>query len=266
MIRAERIWRFQRASGTVAMILLTLALVILFDGLRGGIFGGSGHVRLIPGDRYEISGPMPPKTDRIEDFVIEGALADGSVRIVPEGVFTGYMFGGGMWRGHILVDSNPKPGEYVFKVRDKYGEKQNPALVFTLRVFADAEGRRAHSPSVVMRWTGIEPYVLAACFGLIGLLMAGINFLLGIKWHTMLANLECGEIFRLKKIDGHYEAGVDLRRCSPVVVGASYRFTHPRRGNIGQGLVIACDKGEITIQVASDVPIRLGDIACPVTV
>ncbi|MDP2268461.1 MAG: hypothetical protein Q8K46_04755, partial [Deltaproteobacteria bacterium] len=258
MIQAERIWRIQRASGAAAMILLALALMILFDGLRGGIFGGSGHVRLIPGEQYAISGPMPPKTDRIEDFVIEGAAADGSVRIVPEGVFTGYMFGGGMWRGHILVDSHPRPGEYVVKVRDKFGEKQNPALVFTLRVFADSRDRRAHSPSVVMRWSGIEPYLLAACFGLTGLFMAGINFLLGVKWHAMLADLECGEIFRLKKVNGYYEAGVDMRHCSPVVVGATYRFSHPRRGNIGQGLVVACDKGEITIQVAPDIPIRLG--------
>ena len=95
--------------------------------------------------------------------------------------------------------------------------------------------------------------------------MAGINFLLGVKWHTMLADLECGEIFRLKRVNGYYEAGVDMSRCSPGVVGAAYRVTHPRRGNIGQGQVIACDKGEITIQVSCDVPIRLGDIVCPVT-
>jgi hypothetical protein len=28
--------------------------------------------------------------------------------------------------------------------------------------------------------------------------MTGVNFLLGLKWHAMLADLECGEIFRLK--------------------------------------------------------------------
>ena len=42
MIRAERIWRMQRLSGRVAMLLLGLALLALFDGLRGGILGSTG--------------------------------------------------------------------------------------------------------------------------------------------------------------------------------------------------------------------------------
>ena len=37
MIRTERIWRLQRSSGQVAMLLLALALLLLFDGLRSGI-------------------------------------------------------------------------------------------------------------------------------------------------------------------------------------------------------------------------------------
>lgn len=264
MIRAQRIWRLQRTSGTVAMVLLGLALLVLFDGLRGGIFGGSGQVRLIPGERYALSGPMPPKTERIEDFVVEGGAFDGSLRLVPEAVFKGYLFGGGMWRGHIEVSPVPRPGTYIFKVRDRFGEKQNPALVFTVRVFASAKARQAGSPSLVTRWTGADPFIVAAVLGVFGLATAGGNYLLGRKWHELLAEHGCGEIFRLRKIDGYLEAEVEMRSCSSVEEGAPFRFTHPLRGDLGQGTVLSCDRNEIRIRIPADSPVRLGDIACPV--
>ena len=146
VIRAQRIWRLQRVSGTLAMIMLVLTLLILFDGLRGGIFGGSGQVRLVPGERYVVSGPMPPKTERIEDFVIEGGAFDGSLRLVPEAVFTGYLFGGGMWRGYFEVNPVPRPGTYVFKVRDRFGEKQNPALVLYRPRLRQRQGQTGRFP------------------------------------------------------------------------------------------------------------------------
>ncbi|NLW82301.1 MAG: hypothetical protein GXY42_11610 [Desulfovibrionales bacterium] len=263
MIRAERVWRLQRVSGLASMIFLTLALLTLFDGLRTGIFGTSGTIRLIPGERYPLSGPMPPKTELIEDFVIEGDVDDGSVRLVPESIFTGYWFGGGMWRGHIEVGTQPRPGTYLLRVRDKHGEKQNPALVFGVHVFTSAADRQANSPSVVYRWSGINAYLVAIGMGILGILAAGANFLLGRQWSSILAEIGCGEIFRLKIVDGFLEAGIEVTEGVEARVGAVYLFTHPRRGNLGQGKVIACGRGEITLQTSVDAPVRLGDIACP---
>jgi hypothetical protein len=249
----------------MAMILLTLAVLLLFDGLRSGIFG-TGDIRLIPGESYVVSGPLPPKTDRVEDFVIEGNSPDGSMRLVPEGTYTGYWFGGGMWRGHIAIDANPRPGTYVIKVRDRLGEKQNPALVFTVRVFANAEDRRLASPSMAMRWTGFEPFLLAAVFCVLGIVAGIANYLLGRKWTAVLMEHGCGEIFRLKMVDGTWEAGVDMGRDADVPVGATFRFTHPARGELGHGRVVSCERGKITLQVSPEASVRPGDIACPVHV
>ena len=265
MIRTERIWRLQRSSGQVAMLLLALALLLLFDGLRSGIFG-SGDVRLIPDESYVVSGPLPPKTDRIEDFVIEGNSPDGSMRLVPEGTFTGYWFGGGMWRGHIATDAHPRPGTYVIKVRDRFGEKQNPALVFTVRVFASAEDRRLASPSMAMRWTGVEAFLLAAVACVLGIMAGGGNYLLGRKWSAVLTEHGCGEVFRLKMVEGSWEVGVEMGRNVDAPVGTTFRFTHPARGELGQGRVVSCERGKITLQVSPEVSVRPGDIACPVTV
>lgn len=261
MIRAERIWKLQRFSGLAAATFFLLASLTLFDGLRTGIFGSS-DVRLVPGDSYAVSGPMPPKTDRIADFIIDGNAGDGSIRLVPEAIYTGYWFGGGMWRGHICVESHPQPGNYTISVRDKFGEKQNPALVFQVRVFADPEQRRSNSPSMVYRRTGIDAYILAICLGVAGIATAGCNFLLGRQWSAVLADNGCGEIFRIKTVNGRIEAGIEMPDPQYAKIGAVFRFTHPKRGDLGIGKVVALAQGEITVAASTDVHVRLGDIAC----
>lgn len=262
MIRAERIWRLQRVSGFVGAFFLTTALLMLFDGLRSGIFGTSS-VRLIPGEHYAVSGPMPPKTEHLRDFIVEGNAEDGSLSLVPEAIYTGYWFGGGMWRGSIRVGSHPRPGDYTIFVRDKFGEKQNPALVFSVKVFSSQAERQAQSRSLIYRWTGVRAYWLAIWTGLIGILVAGGNYWLGRKWVSVLADHGCGEIFCIKVVDGHIEAGIEVADADQAEIGTVFRFTHPRRGDLGQGRVVGRAPGIITVSAALDVPVRLGDIACP---
>lgn len=263
MVQIERVWKLQRGSGILAALLLTMALLMLFDGLRTGIFGVS-DVRLVPGEDYAISGPMPPKTEHLADFVIKGNAADGSVVLVPESTYTGYWLGGGMWRGRILVGPEPQPGEYRIAIGDKFGEKQNPALVFVIKIFSSPEQRRAHSPSIVYRVSGLNPYLLAVCAATAGLAAAGCNFLFGQKWSALLNESGCGEIFRLKAVNGRLEAGVEMVHAKQIKIGTNFRFTHPRRGDLGQGEVVACGRGEITVAAPGHLPVRLGDIACPV--
>ena len=264
MTGSERIWRAQRLTGRVAMVLLTLALLALFDGLRGGFLGSSGQIHLIPGERYLLSGPLPPKTESIEGFVIEGAAADGSVRLVPEGIYTGFMLGGGMWRGHLAVDGQAGPGTYEIRVRDRFGEKQNPALVFTVRVFRNAGERQAASASFVTRRSGLEPRIVAACLGLLGVLTGCGNYLLGRKWHFALVEQGCGQVFRLKTVDGRQEATADMGVESRVTAGSAFRFTHPARGDVGYGTAISCEKGHLRLCVLDNARVQPGDITCPV--
>jgi hypothetical protein len=265
MIVAERVWRMQRLSGRVAMVLLTVALLCLFDGLRGGFLGSTGLIRLVPGERYLLSGPLPPKTERIEDFVIEGGPADGSLRLVAEGVFTGFMFGGGMWRGYLDADKHTVPGTFEIRVRDRFGEKQNPALVFSVRVYAGAEERRAASPSLVTRWVAVDPRLLAACLGALGILVGCGNFLLGRKWHSELVAHGCGEVFRMKTVEGRMEVTADMGNPTDIPEGTLFRFSHPLRGDVGYGTVVSCAKCQVTLYVRDNAQVRPGDIACPAT-
>lgn len=60
------------------------------------------------------------------------------------------------------------------------------------------------------------------------------------------------------------EAGIELKDAEKIPLGTIFALVHPARGDLGQGYVIASVKNKITLRVATDVPIRLGDIACPI--
>lgn len=262
MTGAQCYWQQQRFSGLWAMCCLILTLLALIDGLRTGIFG-SADIRLIPGEEYAISGPMPPKTQVLDDFVIDGQPGDLSVELVPENIFTGYWLGGSMWRGRLLVHAQPQPGTYILQVRDPYGEKQNPALVFTVRVFASALEKQLNSPSYIVRKTGLNTYLVAALLFFLGCLGILGNYLGGRKWHASLARHGCAEIFRLQKTDHALEAQMEMLDAEKIPLGTKYNFVHPLRGDLGSGHVIGHEKNKITLRITQDMDIRLGDIACP---
>lgn len=262
MIREQLIWNLQKYSGFLAMIFFAATFFSLIDGMRTG-FLGPGDIRLVPGDQYAISGPMPPRTEHIQDFVISGLPVDGSIRLVPQEIFTGYWLGGGMWRGHFLVEA-AQPGDYTINVKDKFGERQNPALIFKITIFSDSADRQAHSPSRIYRWTGFRAYWFSAGFAAVGFVFSGLTYLFGRKWSNILFQRGCGEVFRLKTVDGHFEVGIHMPAKSPIQVGNILRFAHPQRGEIGQGPIIACTGEEITVTVPKSIPVRIGDIACPV--
>ena len=135
MQRSVSIAHAQRISGWIAMILLVLAGLSLIDGLVGQMMRGPNRVDALPGGTYAVSGPMPPRTERVEEFVVDGNTRDGQVALVPVDVYKGYWFGGGMWRGEVRIGEKPYHGTFHFAVHDAFGEKQNPSLIFEVVVW-----------------------------------------------------------------------------------------------------------------------------------
>ncbi|WP_310600025.1 hypothetical protein [Desulfobulbus sp.] len=263
MIAGARYVLWQKRTGVLAMVLLVGAMLALTDALVGGFGGSRGIVELIPDTRYQISGPMPPRTDAIKDFVIEGQPQDGSIRLSPETVFTGYWLGGSMWRGHIVIAPEAREGDYVIIVKDRFGEKQNPSLVFHVRIWPDQETLAAHSASFLTRKTGLSPYLFAVALAIGGLLSTGANFLFGRLWARHLKLHNCGEIYKLRRTGQKTEITSELP-CGdllrPGMEGAVYRATGER---LCSAQIVRCENGEV-LMVVDDSPelVRLGDVAC----
>jgi len=262
MMTGSRYVHWQKRTGLVAMVLLTGALLALADALVGGLSGAQGQIELTPGSRYQISGPMPPRTEAIKDFVIDGQPGDGSVRLLPEDVFSGYWFGGNMWRGVIEVADAARESTFVIAVKDRFGEKQNPALVFKVQIWPDQATHNAHSASFLTRKTGYSPYFFAVGLALTGLVAAGCNFLLGRLWAQHLAAHDCGEIYKLRQTEQGTEISCELRRAGilqPGMQGAVYR---PTGEFLCPATITLCEPHDVVMQVDQPNQVRLGDIAC----
>ena len=253
---------WQKRTGILAMVLLACALFSLADALVGGLAGNRGLIELLPGSRFAISGPMPPRTETIDAFVIDGQPADGTVRLVPRAVFAGFWFGGAMWRGAIEVAADAREGSHLLTVHDQYGEKQNPALVFQVRVWPDAAARNAHSPSRLTRLTGQSPFSFAVGFLLCGLAAGAANFLCGRLWARHLHAARCGEIYRLRPDDRGMEITCELAGAGdlgPGATGIVYRATGER---LGTARFIGCEHNDAVLLVEVGIPVRLGDVVC----
>jgi hypothetical protein len=244
------------------MVFLAGAVLSLTDALIGGFGGPRGIIELVPDTRYQISGPMPPRTEVIKDFVIEGQPRDGSVRLLPEAVFSGYWLGGNMWRGLIVIAPDAREGDYVLIVKDRFGEKQNPTLVFSVRIWPDQAALHAHSPSFLTRRTGNSPYLFAVGLALGGLLAGGANFLFGRLWAKDLKSHHCGEIYKLRRTEQGTEITSELP-CGdllcPGMEGAVYRATGER---LCTARIVCCENGEVLMVVKDPALVRLGDVAC----
>lgn len=262
MIAGARYVLWQRRTGLVAMVLLVGALLALADALVGGISGAQGQIELIPGSRYEISGPFPPRTEAIKDFVIDGQPADGSVRLLPEAVFSGYWLGGNMWRGVIEVAETARESSFVIAVKDRFGEKQNPALVFKVQIWPDQATLNTHSSSFLTRKTGYSPYFFAVSLALTGLIAGGCNFMLGRLWAQHLARHGCGEIYKLRQTEQGTEITCELRRAGmlqPGMQGAVYR---PTGEYLCPATITPCEPRDVVLRVDQPNQVRLGDVAC----
>jgi hypothetical protein len=262
MIAGTRFVLWQRRAGILAMVFLIGALLAMADALVGGLKGNQTAIELIPDSRFLISGPMPAKTEAIKDFVIDGQPADGSVRLVPETIFTGYWFGGSMWRGAIVVDPFAREGSFVISVKDRFGEKQNPALVFTVRIWPDQATLNAHSSSFLTRKTNRSPYLFAIGLVLCGFAAGGVNFLLGRLWARHLASHNCGEIYKLRRTERGTEITCELRcggAVKPGMEGAIYRASGEP---VCAATVSSCEQGEVLMLVSEPELVHLGDVAC----
>lgn len=253
---------WQKRFGLLSMFLMIGAMLSLVDALVGGFGGVHDNIQLIPDSRYAVSGPMPPKTERIEDFVIEGLPEDRSVLLSPEAIFSGYWFGGSMWRGVIIVDSFAREGNYIISVKDKFGEKQNPTLVFEVRVWADKAERDANSTSFLTRRTGRSPFIFVIGLTIAGIVAGGSSFVFGRLWSRKLAEFHCGEIFNVRRKGGVLTIACEFHGGADAHVGMVCNVYNPSGEKLCTAQITHCGKGEVQLQAEGTESVRHGDVVC----
>lgn len=194
----QNIRRRQRRLGTVCALLLAVALLGLVDGLQGLMRSGSSTLEMLPGNVVALSGPLTVKNPVTNDIEVRFTPPDAPLIFNLEGFFAGYWFGNGMWRGTVGAENGAEAGEYQMRVMFR-GAAAATAQNYTVVVRADASDMRDHATSFAQRLTGCNPFVLAAAF--VGLaLMVGVSvYRQGSKLIRKLVRLGCGEVVRVQE-------------------------------------------------------------------
>lgn len=260
--RCRRVRSWQTRTGWLAALCFCLACLALFDLLRGGFLGNQGIITLLPGSSYAISGPLPQGATGIADMRIEGEPEDASVRLVPRKVFSGFWFGGAMWRGSVEVAPTAREARYTVTVKDRIGAKQNPALVFTIEIWPDQKTRDAHAPSWLTRQTGYKPSFFFAAFALCGLMAGGVTFVLGRYWALLLSEAACAEIYRLERSEQGLRLMCDRPAWPDVRVGQECRLYRYTGEAVGRATVLAVQAKDLVLVAEHDARAGLGDVVC----
>lgn len=203
-----RLWRSaaqararQHGLGLISGVLLAVALMGLFDGLLAEMRAGANQLELLPGEAATISGPSALKNPVNSDIVARFTPPDAPLRFTLEGFFTGYWFGNGMWRGEIRADPEAAPGSYGLRVSFR-GALGQAAQNYTLVIREDAAAQRAESLSFLRRWFGVNPFLLAAFCGALGVLLGAATYAFGRRHARLLAAMGCSEIYRMGRSGG----------------------------------------------------------------
>ena len=253
--------RRQHALGLVSGILLAVALLGLFDGLLAEMRAGANQLELLPGESLTLSGPAALKNPVTSDLVARVTPPDAPLRFTLEGFFTGYWFGNGMWRGEIAALPEAAPGRYGLRITFRGAAGQAPQ-VYTLIVHEDAAARRAASLSFLRRWLDVNPFVLAALCGGLGVLLGAATYAFGRRHVHLLAALGCSEVYRAGM------AGEDVRLWCLAARGAAprpgtVRMVLDREGAIiGEARVEQWRKGSLELTLLDGRPVPEGCLVC----
>ena len=195
-----RAWRdcrqlraFQGRWGGVCALLLGLALLCVLDGLQSLRRTERDLLELLPGGSAAVSGPAGLRNPRREDVIAAFDPDAPQLTFAFDRFFTGYLMGGGMWRGQVLAAGDALPGRYRLRVRFR-GAPARAAQTFPVIVHADKAARDAASTSYLRRLCGQAPFPLAGTACALGLAAGLAVYAAGRRRQRVLASLGLGEV------------------------------------------------------------------------
>lgn len=242
--------------GRFSALCMILAALGVIDALSALMQQDFNRFDLIPGEVEPVTGPMPPDTKDISDLRVY--LKSGDIKLIPEGVYKGFWFGGQMWKGRLEVAPSAKPGEYRVSVLNENEDpdalvesqptsKTHPSLSYKLVVWANDNERQHGSNSLIIRHLGIRPFYFALFFVLWGIIIGGISWLWTQKTYRILASENRSTVHMVRKIP---EGGIEIafyvekdssNLCRQFEKGHPVTILNSRWQKIAEGKVESCD-------------------------
>jgi hypothetical protein len=202
--------KWRKWAGIAGAVCCLISLLAVIDALVARFKQPLNLYQVLPGAVLDIQGPLREAVDTPQKLSFQ--CDSQNIRLVFEGVQTGYWMGGYLWRGRLIIGSETRPGFYSLKVLAPGKAATPPFPPFQIRVFEDPETYRRNLPSLVQRYSGVAPWVAAvvAFFPAIGFF--ALVFFLSQRIERLLAQEGKAEIYRVRQTDQGIEISFGLGR------------------------------------------------------
>ena len=212
----DHLMRARKTAGIIGAVFCFLIAIVLVDSLISRFVYEFNVIYTYPNDPYELTGVMPEKSETIKDIYVESESPEITLNFTE--VFSGFWFGTTMWRGTVRVSDKADPGQYGIKVRDARDSKVNPALIFRVKVYADALSLRKNHGPFLSRYFGITAGGAASVLipGLVLILL--FNYGISCRLEKALADFGQAEVYFIKHVPEGLQIGFSLGKKQGLTV------------------------------------------------
>ena len=192
--------------GKIFILASIIALIGVFDALISSYRKPANEIDIITGRSVEMIGKVYGKVESEDDISF---ISDSPhlTLILDKTLFSGYWLGEEMWRGELKADSYLRQGRYnikikfndlsIIKAEDR--EKVKKLSNYTINVYSNAKALRENELSLIKRFTGLSPWLIAIAFFPIVLISGYVIFIISGRIETLMAERGVAEIYRVSR-------------------------------------------------------------------
>jgi hypothetical protein len=258
MIAAEA-FRRRQLAGKIGTLFIILFFAGAMDGVLSTFRQPANTLEVLPGTSHKISGSLPEKVASLND--IEYTSASDDIRLTIEAIGTGFWLGGDMWRGLLSIGPETAPGDYTLKVAPKGKEYPKPLPEFRIKVYEDAQHHQQASKSLIKKYLGLSPWMIAAFFLPLTFLTFGAVYYMSHKIERLMAAEGKAIVYMVRPGDaGGYEIAFALGSRHGVRPGDRLTLLDGKEATVGDIEVSKVSETDSIAYVGSDSDIKPGYI------
>jgi hypothetical protein len=252
----EQMSQWRRWAGIMGAAFCALALLAVIDALVAQFKQPPNLYQVLPGSVLDIQGPLREAVDATQKLTFQCDSQD--IRLVFEGIQTGYWMGGYLWRGRLVIGPETRSGFYSLKVVGPGKTTTPPFPPFQVRVFGDPGTYRRNLPSLIQRYSGVVPWAVAvvAFFPVLGLF--ALVFFLSQKIERLLAREGKAEIYRVRQTDRGIELSFGLGRDQGLQTGTRLHLFDEKGQALGTVEVLTVTARDAVALAAPEQVVRPG--------
>ncbi|MEM5788727.1 MAG: hypothetical protein AAGU11_15565 [Syntrophobacteraceae bacterium] len=193
----DQITRWKKRFAVMGAMFCILSVVFGLEGSVAYLREPFNSIRLLPGESFRLTGPLAPGASSSEEMTFESTSDSVSFRI--EEVISGFWMGGKMWRGTLALTEDIQPGRYLLSVFGLKDQQRVGANVFQVMVYPGRAELLADSKSLLLRYSGVSPWVLAGYSFLLVLFCCAGLYLISGKRDQLMAEHGEAEVFHVTR-------------------------------------------------------------------